>query len=177
MEFYNRSKYNKGEPSPAGEKEVPTYTLKIDEKTGKEELKQTGTTNIYELIQASKDECDVYNILKRYEAGNVEILNQRQGVYADMTKAPTSLAQAQQMLLDAEQDFYMLPVEIRKEFNNSPSEYISAISNGEADKIFDKYRKNDENNVKIGENMPNNENMQSNGISPNQTEIPGVKYE
>jgi len=141
MEFYHRSNKPKTIPMPECSQYEPTYSLVIDEKTGKKELKKSGKTNIYEKIQAAKDECDIYKILERYENGNVDVINKVQGIYADITNMPRNLAEAQNLILKTENEFAKLPKEIKEAFNNSSSEFITKIANGEADNILKKYKK------------------------------------
>lgn len=129
MEFYNRSNLPDTIAQPKCEKIIPTYGKEID-KDGTVKIVETGKTNIYEKIQACKDETLVYNILDRFNAGDVTALNQRQGTYGDFTEMPKTLVEAQQILIDAEKYFYTLPLEVRKEFNHSVSEFLSCAGNG-----------------------------------------------
>lgn len=79
--------------------EIPPYTK--DEKgnwlndTKHSILKKTGRVNVFDKIQSYKDECDIYSILKRVAAtGDTSLLNQRQGVYADIADVPKDYHQA-----------------------------------------------------------------------------------
>jgi len=129
MEFYSRSNLPTTIPQPKCEKIVPTYGKEVT-KDGKVQIVETGKTNIYEKIQASKDETLVYNILDRFNAGDVNALNQRQGTYGDFTDMPRTLAEAQQALIDAENYFYTLPLDVRKEFNHSVSDFLASAGKG-----------------------------------------------
>lgn len=128
MEFYSRSNLPVTIPQPKCEKIVPTYGKKIED--GKVKIVETGKTNLYDYIQASKDETLVYNILDRFNAGDVNALNQRKGTYGDFTNAPKTLAEAQQSLIDAENYFYSLPLDVRKVFNHSLSDFLESVGNG-----------------------------------------------
>lgn len=77
--------------------------------------------------QSFKDECDVNNIMKRYQRdGVIAHRNEFEGNYGDfMTSedyhsAMTQIAKAQQM-------FEALPSTIRNRFNNDPSEYLEFV--------------------------------------------------
>lgn len=126
--FYCRTNKPATISQPKCEKIIPTYDKQI--KDGKVKIVETGKTNIYEKIQASKDATLVYNILDRYNAGDVEALNQRQGSYGDFSNAPKTLAEAQQQLINAEAYFESLPLEVRKEFNHSLNEFLTSVSKG-----------------------------------------------
>lgn len=128
-EFYSRNNLPTTIAQPKCEKIISTYGKEID-KNGKVKVVETGKTNIYEKIQASKDQTLVYNILERFNQGDVQALNQRQGQYGDFTNAPKTLVEAQQALIDAENYFYSLPLDVRKEFDHSLSEFLSSASNG-----------------------------------------------
>ena len=129
MEFYSRTNKPATIAQPKCEKVVPTYGKKVMD-DGTVQVVETGKTNIYEKIQASKDETLVYNILERFNAGDISALQQRKGQYGDFTDMPKTLVEAQQTLIDAENYFYSLPLEVRKEFNHSVSEFLYSAGNG-----------------------------------------------
>lgn len=128
-DFYSRTNLPATIAQPKCEKIIPTYGKEVD-KEGKVHIVETGKTNIYEKIQASKDETLVYNILDRFNAGDVTALNQRKGSYGDFTAMPKTLAEAQQSLIDAENYFNSLPLEVRKEFNHSVTEFLASAGDG-----------------------------------------------
>ena len=130
MEFYSRVNKPETIPAPSGEKVVPTFSLRISKDTGRQELVETGTTDIYEKIQASKESTLIYNIIERFQNGDISALNQHKGYYGDMTVVPKTLAGMKQALIDAEDNFNKLPLEVRKEFNHNVNEYLTAIDNG-----------------------------------------------
>ena len=129
MEFYSRTNLPATIPQPECAKIVPTYGEKID-KDGKVHVVVTGKTNLYEKIQASKDDTLIYNILDRFAAGDVSVLQRHQGFYADLTDMPKTLAEAQQSLITAENYFNKLPLDVRSEFNHSFSEFLASASAG-----------------------------------------------
>ena len=129
MEYYSRSNLPATIAQPKCDKIVPTYGEKID-KDGKVHVVETGKTNLYEKIQASKDDTLIYNILDRFAAGDVSVLQRHQGVYADLTDMPKTLAEAQQSLITAENYFNKLPLDVRAEFNHSFSEFLASASAG-----------------------------------------------
>ena len=100
------------------------YQITIDKK-GHKVLKCVGEHDIYEKIQSYAEECKIENILARAAAGDVDILNQRQGFYADITNSPKNLAEAQNSILKLKQGFDELPAEVREKFDNSAEKFIN----------------------------------------------------
>lgn len=128
-EFYSRNNLPTTIAQPKCNKIVNEYKKEIQD-NGSVKAVVSGKTNIYEKIQASKNECLVYNILDRFKAGDTSVLNARQGGYGDFTDAPKTLAESQQRLIDAENYFNTLPLEVRKEFNHSVVDFLNSIGNG-----------------------------------------------
>ena len=166
MDFYSRAKRPVTIPCPKCEENVPTFTLKINKETGKKELKKTGETNIYKKIQAAKEDTLIYNIIKRFESGDIEVLNKTQGTYGNLLNMPRTLAEAQQSLIDAENTFNNLPLDIRRQFNMSSSEFVAGLTNGKFETIM----------AKIQGNTPKAQEVQVQ--QPQETQqTGGIKYE
>lgn len=74
--------------------EIVPYTK--DAKTGKylnessvSIFKENGKVNIQEQIDSYRDTCDIYKIIDKYTAtGDIALLNQRKGVFVDITGFP-----------------------------------------------------------------------------------------
>lgn len=74
--------------------------------------------------ESFKDECDVNNILRRFEkTGVVEHVRQTGGRYGDFTGAVT-YHEALNQVLRAEEMFMSLPAKIRARFSNDPGEFL-----------------------------------------------------
>lgn len=112
---------------PTGTEVDKTYEMVITEE-GQKKLKHNGFTNRYEKVQSHAEECKIENILAKATV-DPSVLNARQGLYIDTVNMPKSLAEAQMLMQKVENEFNALPVEVRKEFNNSPEEYIAAYGN------------------------------------------------
>lgn len=173
MEFYSRSNYPQTIPHPKSKKIVDTYSIEINKETGKKELKATGKTNIYEFIQKSLDDTLVYNILKKFEAGDLDALNRAVGAYGDFTNAPRSLAEAQQLIINAEKEFNKLPLDVRKEFNYSASEFLAGFGNGKVQQVFTKNTPR-EKDVQVVQTAIETTQPQP---QPTQEQTGGIKYE
>lgn len=86
----------------------------------------------------------IENILKRCLEGDLTALETMHGQYTDITNAPQSLAEAQQVILRLKNEFDELPKEIKKEFEYNVEVYIAQFGTEEwAEKtgVADKIRK------------------------------------
>lgn len=101
-----------------------------------------GVINAYEKIQSHKESVELQTILKKYMNGDVEALNKVNGVYADITNMPKTLADMYAKIQLGISAFEDLPLEVRKEYGHNPTKWFEALSTGEFDKfIIDKYGK------------------------------------
>ena len=110
---------------------------------GSKELVVTGQENFKDFIEASKAETQIENIIKRFQMGDINALSRAQGFYADITGMPNNLAEAQNMLIKMENDFNSLPVDIKKNFDNSFDKYVSTVSNTTVDGFKDLFNLNE----------------------------------
>lgn len=93
---------------------------------GQVELKQDGTEDTYAFIQSFSESTDIHAILRRYQNGEVDVLEKVQGFYGDITEMPHTYAEALQRIADSEKVFMSLPVEVRAKFGHSFSEFLAA---------------------------------------------------
>ena len=114
-------------PSPIGNGERSIFEERVE--NGKRSLVVTGKENLKDFIEASKNETLISNIMKRFEQGDVNALSRVQGFYGDVTSMPSNLADAQKVLINLENQFNSLPVDVRKKFDNSFDKYVQDVSN------------------------------------------------
>lgn len=93
---------------------------------GQVELKEDGTEDLYAFIQSFAESTDIHSILKRYQNGEVDVLEKVQGFYGDITEMPHTYAEALQRIADSEKVFMSLPVDVRAKFGHSFSEFLAA---------------------------------------------------
>lgn len=103
--------------APVGSRIKVTYQAEIDP-DGRKILVETGVTDIYEKIQAYKDDCLVENIVRRYLAGDVTALSKSQGVYCDTTLIPKDLISAHEAVKQAESIYKRLPADVRGQYSS-----------------------------------------------------------
>lgn len=127
MKYATAYQPGKRNESPAGEKFEITYEMDIDENGHKTLKKSERLENVYEIIQESLEETKIENIIRRAVGGDPTALSTMHGEYIDATNAPASLAEAQRMIIQATEEFFKLPVEIREKFDHSPEMYINEL--------------------------------------------------
>ncbi len=98
---------------------------------GQVELKEDGTENIYDFIQSFAESTDIHAILRRFENGEVDVLEKVQGFYGDVTEMPKTYAEALQRIADSEKVFMSLPVDVRGKFGHSFSEFLAASNDAD----------------------------------------------
>lgn len=136
----------------SGEKEIEDYEPRLSSDGVTKLVKKSTKRNIYNKIQESKDECDIYEIIRRSDPQmrlgiEQQIINanltESDEVY-DLTDVPKNLIQARQMLVDADKKFKSLPLEVRKEFNNNANEFLASAQKGELTQRIQKLYKKEE---------------------------------
>ncbi len=111
-----------------GDPEVTTFTGRYDE-NGDLQLVKTGTENLYDKIQAEAAACDMDNILRRFANGDISVLSQSQGVYADVSSAPMHFTDALNMVRSVEEEFDRLPAEEREKYDNDWVKFGASLVN------------------------------------------------
>lgn len=137
--FYSQVIKPPKKKTPHGTRYLNKYTECINKKTGKKELELTGQTNVYEIIQADAESTKIENILHAVAMGDLTALQARETIYADSTTMPNDLRSVNDLVIRAKDEFYELPLEVRKQFNNNPDEYISLMGTKEYLEIMAPY--------------------------------------
>ncbi len=124
-----------GVKSTPGSGMKDTYKMHVDA-DGKRELKKSGEYNLYADIQSYKDSVSIDYILTRFVNGDETALSRVQGIYGDFTQMPTTMAELQQRVIDAEHLFNNLPLDIREQYNFSASEFFAQLDSDKTKAIF-----------------------------------------
>lgn len=116
MKFYNQQDLPPRTPSPAGKQWREKFKLTQNQDTGEWEKVYVGKTNIQEKIEEAAQATRIYNIIDKFENGEIGVkdLNQRQGQYFDATNAPTNVFDMQKQQQQANNSFNKLPNELRQ---------------------------------------------------------------
>lgn len=123
--FASRTNYRKTTPSNPGSATAPIMVKAFDE-DGHPYLKETGTQNIYDIIQAHYDDTRIESIVARYEAGDNTVLGKLQGFYADMTVHAQTLQDAENAMIKVQNLYDRMPKDVKHKFSDVKS-FISAI--------------------------------------------------
>lgn len=110
--------------APCGER-IEMRHRAVIKKDGKRILLKDREKHTFDIIQSHLEECLIENIIKRALEGDTSVLEMMKGTYTDITGAPNSLAEAQQMIIDLKQKFEELPKEIRQKFDYNVEQYIA----------------------------------------------------
>lgn len=75
--------------------------------------------------QHFKDQCDINNIMRRYEkTGQIDFLQANPGVYDDVSDI-VDYQEALNIQIAAESAFMALPSKLRKDFDNDPGKFLA----------------------------------------------------
>lgn len=80
--------------------------------------------------QSFADECDINNIMARYEQTGLLPENPFEPRFGDTTMLP-AFHEAQNIIATANETFAALPAKIRERFHNDPAQYLDFFSNDE----------------------------------------------
>lgn len=78
--------------------------------------------------QEFADECDINQIMMRFEKGEEPSFTPRVPLYLDLTEMPDNLQDTLNMLNEAEASFNSLPASVRREFDNDPVQFVDFAS-------------------------------------------------
>lgn len=111
-----------------GEKIEMRHTPHMDS-NGRRHLEKDKPVDVFNLIQSHKEECMIENIIRRAVEGDYNALHTMNGIYTDITNCPSTIAEAQQYIIDAKERFDKLPKDIKAKFEYNPELYIAELGN------------------------------------------------
>lgn len=100
-------------------------------KDGSIDLKEKEKTSLYDYIQSFKDSCDINVLLRRYAQGDSAALMKGNPFYGDVTDMPQTYAEMLQVVIDGEDYFNKLPVDVKEKFGNNFYNFVSCIGSEE----------------------------------------------
>lgn len=116
--------------TPAGSRYLAVYQEGINDE-GKLYLDKIGETDIYAKIQEDAESVKIENILHAVAMGDLNALQQREATYCDATTMPKNLREAQDLVIRLKDEFYGMPLEVRRLFDNDPEMYVSQMGTQE----------------------------------------------
>lgn len=115
--------------TPSGSRFKKQLVGKLNLETGNIDLTEVGELDIYAEIQSHAGESDIYSLMARAEAGDLSAFSS--AIFGDFTEMPTSYAEALNVVIEAEREFYHLPQEVRDKFDNDWHKYITRAGSDE----------------------------------------------
>lgn len=148
--FFSRCNCPAAARVPVGGSTSPIYEERLSD--GVRNLVIVGETNLFDYVQASKDDTLIYNLLDRFTRGDITALLAKKGQFLDVTGMPTTLAEAQQLMINATERFNHLPAEQRAKFADV-NDYIEKVAKADIDGLKEIFGISDPvgNDVKDGE--------------------------
>lgn len=106
------------------------YSPEFD-KQGVMTLKESGRENLYDYIQSHRDSVDIHKILQRFEEGDVAALSKVQGQFGDFSQFPKTYAEMLNQVIEGENAFNNLPLDIREKFGHSFQQWLATAGSAE----------------------------------------------
>ena len=119
--------------TPAGNEFEILYSPKVH-KDGTIELVESGRKDLRQEINSWREQTDMSYILRSMAAGTY--IPQEKGYYGDFTNMPSTMAEAYQVMLNAEKSFMELPLDVRNKFDNNYKNWLF-MANEETEKFMD----------------------------------------
>ncbi len=116
--------------SEAGDPVKILYSPEFD-KNGVMTLKESGRENLYDFIQSHKDSVDIHKIMQRFEEGDVNALSKVQGQFGDFSQFPKTYAEMLNQVIEGENAFNGLPLEVREKFGFSFQQWLASAGSDE----------------------------------------------
>lgn len=133
--FFSRTNKRPTKPVESGRPLKTEYQITVD-LNGHKTVSPKSETNLYTKIQEALPGVLIDNIIKRHTLGDPTALNKYAVQFMDMTGMPTSLAEAQQSIINMESIFSSLPLDIRQQYNHNPREFIADFGSSKFNEIF-----------------------------------------
>lgn len=95
------------------------------QKDGTVILIESGKEDTDEYIDSFREETEISTIIKRFQAGDVSVINQKQGFYADVTKMPKTYAEMLQLRIDSKKAYDELPTSVKEKFDNDEFKFFA----------------------------------------------------
>lgn len=95
------------------------------------QLVSSGKTNLYEFIQSHADSVDINILMAKFRNGDTEALTRVQGIYADISDMPKTMADLLNKVKAGEDAFMALDVETRGLFNHSLAQWLASAGTPE----------------------------------------------
>lgn len=97
----------------------------IVKEDGTIELVTDRLENTDDIIDSYRESADIHNILARISAGQVDLINAKNGFYGDFTDFPKTYAEMLDLMHRGEEFFNKLPAETKEKYNNDFNQFFA----------------------------------------------------
>ena len=116
--------------------EIPQYEMQVEVTKDKQVIKKLVESdkkiNIYEKIQSENHGLDVYDLIKKFNAGDTSIkIGAVDWNDGDFIGTTMSLVEMQSVLETAQSQFENAPLEIRQHYDSDFTKYLNGWETGE----------------------------------------------
>lgn len=81
------------------------------------------------IIHSYAASTDIHNIIARIQAGDISLLNQKQGFFGDVTDMPKTYAEMLDLIKRGEEFFKRLPADVKEQYNNDFNQFFADFDN------------------------------------------------
>ena len=142
------SRFVKPESVPQDDfpKEIPQYEIQVEVTKDKQVVKKLVESeeklNVYDKIQADNHGLDVYELIKRFNAGDTSIhigvVDWQDG---DFTGTTMSLVEMQSLIDNQRAQFENAPLELRQHYDSDFTKFLNGLESGEYSKWIAEQKK------------------------------------
>ncbi len=113
----------------SGSRKKPIYTPRFDGECIS--LRETGSIDFQDSINAYAPYCDIRYMLTRLKAGDSSVLSSRTPSYGDFSGLPCNPVDTLNLIHDVERSFSELPDDVRLSCNNDWRVYFTRLCTGD----------------------------------------------
>jgi len=136
MAIFSRFVKPESEPEKDFPMEIPQYEIQVEVTKDKQVIKKLVESdeklNIYEKIQADNHGLDVYDLIKRFNAGDpnvsINIVDWKDG---DFIGSTISLVEMQSIMENASAQWDSLPLDVRQHYDHDLTKFLNGVDTGE----------------------------------------------
>lgn len=105
---------------------------------GNRVIKKKDQIDLYSMIQAYRDECDINILMAKFTNGDRTALMQRVGAYLDLSQIPDNFSDMMNMTTQAQSVFDSLPASVKEMFGNNLNNFLANSKTKEFEEVMSK---------------------------------------
>lgn len=104
--------------SEPGDRYMTRYIGEVDRDTGMIKLAPSGQDDLWQLHSACAEQCDINYIVRRFQNGDVSVLNRVQGNYLDVVGMPKNLREINDVAVKLRTSYELMSDDLKKKFGS-----------------------------------------------------------